>query len=83
MTQEPDPEIVRAPDGSPMITTEAKAMELGCSVPTLWRRVARGEVPAPTQHNKRAWFMTAAALAAAERRRKPPARARRRGPEAP
>jgi hypothetical protein len=42
-------------DGRVLVPPAAKAVELGCSVPTLWRKVRAGELRAIKLHG-RTWF---------------------------
>lgn len=42
-------------DGRVLVPPEAKALELGCSLPTLWRKVRAGEVQSIRLHG-RTWF---------------------------
>lgn len=56
MSVAPDLEPPRGPDGRPLLRAEAKALDLGISVVTLWRRVTSGIYRAPTYHGSCAWF---------------------------
>jgi len=73
------PEAPRAPDGSAMLTTAEKAVELGCAVPTLWKRVRAGVVPKPVRQNVPtgtiAWFLSEASIELMRRPKRPKARA--------
>ncbi|MEY4583137.1 MAG: hypothetical protein RL701_7840 [Pseudomonadota bacterium] len=55
-------------DGRVLVPGEAKALELDCSVPTLWRKVRKGEL-IPVHLLGRTWFESSAPAAKRRSRR--------------
>ncbi|MEY4582260.1 MAG: hypothetical protein RL701_6963 [Pseudomonadota bacterium] len=56
-------------DGRVLLPPEAKALELGCSLPTLWRKVRAGEFQA-IRIRGRTWFESSAQPTKRRRTRK-------------